>query len=67
MVGASQVARRVRELTKGREQIEFGFLVKTIYGQFPSELRPIQRAIVETELTETGWFRRPRDTVWEKG
>jgi hypothetical protein len=58
MIGSSQVRPLVRTLTKGKNEIDFNILVKKIHGQFPSDLRPIQRAIVEAELDENGFRRR---------
>jgi hypothetical protein len=43
LIGASQVAPLVKKLTKGVDRIDYGVLVKAIYGEFASDLRPIQR------------------------
>jgi hypothetical protein len=59
MIGSSQVRPLVRTLTKGKNEIEFNYLVGTVYGKPSSELRPIHRAIVEAELDENGFRRRP--------
>ena len=67
MIGSSQVAPRLRAIVKGRDEIDFVLLVKQVCGVVASELRPIQRAIVEAELVDIGWRRRPRDTWWERG
>jgi hypothetical protein len=67
MVGASQIAPLVKKLTKGVDRIDFAVLVRQIYGQFPNDLRPIQTAIVECELVENGFRRRPGGTMFERG
>jgi hypothetical protein len=61
MIGASQVAPRVRELTKNRDRVEISFLIKQVYeayGEAANDLRPVQLAIVESELVENGFRRR---------
>jgi hypothetical protein len=66
VIGASKVGPRVRELTKGRVQIEFNELVHKIYGLSARDLMPIQVAIAEMELVETNFSRLPRSTVWQR-
>jgi hypothetical protein len=51
-IGASQVAPRLRALVKNRDHIEFGDLAREIYQRPYSELKPIQREIVASELIE---------------
>jgi hypothetical protein len=64
LIGASQVAPRLRALIKGRDRIEFGDLVRTIYERPYSELKPIHREIVASELVELGWRKRGNESVW---
>jgi hypothetical protein len=66
MILASRVAALVRELTKARDIIEFGDLVRRIYGLPYAELKPIQREIVVAELVEIGWRKRGKESVWVK-
>jgi hypothetical protein len=69
MIGASQVAPRVRELTKNRDQVEISFLIKQVYeayGEAAKNLLPIQCAIVESELVDIGWRRRSQTNIFEK-
>lgn len=66
MIKSSDVAPRVRILTRGQNEIDFNDLVQQIFGKFPSELRPIHRAIVEAELDENGFRRRPRSTIFDR-
>jgi hypothetical protein len=64
MIGASQVAPRLRALIKSRDRIEFGDLVRTIYQRPYSELKPIQREIVASKLVELGWRKRSKESIW---
>ena len=65
MIGSTKIAPRVRELTDGRDQVEFNWILHQIFGQPARELMPVQIAIVEGELAER--FRRlPRSTVWAR-
>jgi hypothetical protein len=66
MIGSSQIAPRVRELTDGRDSVEFNWIMHQIFGVPARESMPVQRAIVESELVERGFRYRPRSTVWER-
>jgi hypothetical protein len=66
MILSSKIAPRVRELTNGREQIEWHSLVHQIFGQPATELRPVQREIVAGSLTDLSFRQRSRSTLWEK-
>jgi hypothetical protein len=66
-VKMSDACRAVREFTKANQQVDFGALCERIFGVGVSQTRPVQRAIIEAELVDCGWRRRPRDTVWERG
>jgi hypothetical protein len=64
MVGASAVARLVREIIKDRGHIEFGDLLRRIYACPVADLRPVQKEIVASELVELGFRRRGSGSVW---
>jgi hypothetical protein len=65
VIGSTKIARLVRELTDGREQVEFHALCKLIFDVPVNELLPVQRAIVEGELAERNFRQRSRSTLWE--
>jgi hypothetical protein len=62
----SEVVKLLRDKTNGRETIEFGALVREIFGKLPHEIRPIHRAVVESALDEHGFRWRARGT-WMRG
>jgi hypothetical protein len=64
MIGASQVAPLVKKLTRDRERVEFGDLVRQVYQKPYADLKPIQRMIVESELVDLGWRKRGGESVW---
>jgi hypothetical protein len=66
LIGSTKIARRVREITDGREQVELNWILHQIFALPARELMPIQRAIVEAELVERGFRYRPRSTIWER-
>jgi hypothetical protein len=66
MIGSSKIGPHVRELTNGREQVDWHWILREIFGQPASELMPVQRAIVEGELADSDFRQRSRSTVWER-
>jgi hypothetical protein len=66
LIGSTKIAPRVRDLTNGREQVDWHWILREIFGQPASELMPVQRAIVESELVECGFRYRPRSTIWDR-
>jgi hypothetical protein len=66
MIGSSKIGPRVRELTDGREQIEFHWLVGQIFGGPVRDLLPIQKAISEASLWDCNFRPRSRSTLWER-
>jgi hypothetical protein len=66
LLGSTKISLRVRELTDGRDNVEFHWLLNQIFALPARELMPIQRAIVEAELVDRGFRYRPRSTVWER-
>jgi hypothetical protein len=63
----SEVLKLVRDKTDGREAIEFGALVREIFGKLPGEIRPVQRAVVESALDDRGFRPRHRSTMRMRG
>jgi hypothetical protein len=63
-IGASQVGPRLRSILKDRVRVEFGDLCRQVYERPYSDLRPIQRMIVESELVDLGWRKRGGESVW---
>jgi hypothetical protein len=66
MLGSTKIAPRVRELTNGREQVEFNWLLHQIFGLPARDLMPVHLAIVEGELADIEFRQRSRSTVWER-
>jgi hypothetical protein len=67
MIGSSQIGPRIREITKGRDQVEFQWLLEKVFGCPANEVIPIQRAIAESEMHDMSWIRLPRNNVWQRG
>jgi hypothetical protein len=63
-IGMSQVAPRLREVIKGRDAVDFGGVVQQVFGAAVSDLKPIHREIVASELVELGWCKRGNEPVW---
>jgi hypothetical protein len=64
MIRSSEIGPRVRELAKGRVQVDLHRLAREVCGR---ELRPVHLGIIECELAELE-FRRPRggSSIWQR-
>jgi hypothetical protein len=66
LIGSSKIAPLVKQLTNGREQVDWHWILHQIFGLPARELMRVQLAIVESELVERGFRYRPRSTIWER-
>jgi hypothetical protein len=64
---SSQIAPRIREIVKGRDQIEFDRLLLQVFEMPVKDLLPIQRAIAEAEMFDLDWKRSNRNQTWKRG
>jgi hypothetical protein len=61
---SSEALRRLHDIIVDRDRIDGIYAVAQVYERPARELRPIQRAIIESELFELGWCRLSNGTAW---
>jgi hypothetical protein len=64
---SSQIGPRIRELLKGRDQVEFNWLLTQIFECRYDEVSPIRREIAGSEMHDTGWIRSSKNHIWNRG